>query len=141
MLKAAGIAPARIEGVPPRAIPLHPAAARLAVPAGGAPHAGDRSRRRAPPCGRTCALRRPTEIDYLQGAILALADKAGVAAPITERMLRLVKGAESAGAGSPGLRPDAGGERALKTDWERGRWTQMPSSSAAGSPGWSRRPS
>ena len=26
---------------------------------------------------------RPTEIDYLQGAILALADKSGVAAPMT----------------------------------------------------------
>ena len=31
-------------------------------------------------------LRRPTEIDHLQGAILALADKAGVAAPLTERI-------------------------------------------------------
>ena len=45
VLKATGIAPAGVEGVPPRAIPLHPAAARLAVPAGGAAHAGDRSRR------------------------------------------------------------------------------------------------
>jgi 2-dehydropantoate 2-reductase len=50
-------------------------------------------------------LRRPTEIDHLQGAILELADKAGVAVPLTERIVRLVKGAESAGAGSPGLEP------------------------------------
>jgi 2-dehydropantoate 2-reductase len=50
--------------------------------------------------------RRPTEIDHLQGAILALAGKAGVAAPLAERVLRLIKGAESARAGSPGLRPD-----------------------------------
>ena len=53
------------------------------------------------------ALRRPTEIDYLQGAILALAEKSGVAAPMT-RAHRCVssRSAQSAGAGSPRLRPE-----------------------------------
>ena len=46
---------------------------------------------------------RPTEIDHLQGAILALADKAGVAAPMTERIARLIKDAEERAAPA---RPD-----------------------------------
>ena len=104
VLQAAGIRPARIEGVPPRAIPrilrlpdwLFRLVARrmLAI-----------DPRARSSMWEDMRLRRPTEIDYLQGAILALADKAGMAAPLTERVLRLVKGAESAGAGSPGLRP------------------------------------
>ena len=42
VLKAADMRPARIEGVPPRAIPLDPAPAQRAVPPGGATHAGHR---------------------------------------------------------------------------------------------------
>jgi 2-dehydropantoate 2-reductase len=42
----------------------------------------------------------------MQGAILAFADKSKVPAPISERVLRLIKTAESAGTGSPRLRPD-----------------------------------
>jgi 2-dehydropantoate 2-reductase len=49
---------------------------------------------------------RPTEIDHLQGAILALADRTGVRAPLTERIVRLVKNAEAARAGSPRLTPE-----------------------------------
>jgi len=48
---------------------------------------------------------RSTEIDHLQGAILALAGKSGVAAPMTQRITRLIKEAESTRAGSPGLLP------------------------------------
>ena len=53
------------------------------------------------------ALRRPTEIDYLQGAILALADKVGRGGA-AHRAHRCAssRGAESAGAGSPELRPE-----------------------------------
>jgi 2-dehydropantoate 2-reductase len=50
--------------------------------------------------------RRPTEIDHLQGAVLDLAARSGVAAPVAERVLRLIKEAESAASGSPALRPD-----------------------------------
>jgi len=104
VLEAGGIHPTRIESVPPRAIPsilrlpnlLFRLVARRML-------AIDPQARSS--MAEDLRLRRPTEIDYLQGAILALADKAGVAAPLTERILRLVKGAESAGVGSPGLAP------------------------------------
>ena len=105
VLKAADLRPARIEGVPPRAIPailrLPNVLFRLVA----------RRMLAIDPQARSSMwedlrLRRPTEIDHLQGAILMLADKAGVAAPLTERILRLIKGAESAGAGSPRLGPD-----------------------------------
>jgi len=105
VLKATGIAPAGVEGVPPRAIPFilrlpdwlfrRVARRMLAI---------DPAARSS--MWEDLALRRPTEIDYMQGAILALAEKSGVAAPISERVLRLIKSAESAGAGSPKLRPE-----------------------------------
>jgi 2-dehydropantoate 2-reductase len=104
VLETAHIRPARIQSVPPRAIPfilrLPDAIFRLVA----------RRMLAIDPQARSSMwedlqLLRPTEIDYLQGAILALATKAGVATPITERVTRLIKGAESAGAGSPGLRP------------------------------------
>jgi 2-dehydropantoate 2-reductase len=104
VLKAARIRPAGIEGVPPRVIPLIlrlpdwlfrlVARRMLAVdPAARSSMWEDLLRGRA------------TEIDYLQGAILALASKVGVAASMTERIIRLIKEAEGAGAGSPGLEP------------------------------------
>jgi 2-dehydropantoate 2-reductase len=49
---------------------------------------------------------RQTEIDYLQGTVLELADAAGIAAPLTRRIVELVRAAEAAGSGPPGLRPD-----------------------------------
>jgi 2-dehydropantoate 2-reductase len=49
--------------------------------------------------------RRPTEIDYLQGEILRLAHACCVAAPISERLTKMVKAAEAAGKGSPRLQP------------------------------------
>jgi 2-dehydropantoate 2-reductase len=105
VLKATGIVPAGVEGVPPRAIPfilrlpdwLFRRAARRML-------AIDPAARSS--MWEDLALRRPTEIDYMQGAILALAEKSGVAAPISERVLRLIKSAQSTGAGSPKLRPD-----------------------------------
>jgi 2-dehydropantoate 2-reductase len=104
VLMAAGVQPARIEGVPMRAIPsilrLPDVLFRLVA----------RRMLAIDPQARSSMwedlrLGRPTEIDHLQGAILALADNAGIAAPLTERIARLIKGAESAGAGSPGLGP------------------------------------
>lgn len=104
VLKAVHIRPAGVEGVPPRVIPLIlrlpdwlfrlVARRMLAVdPAARSSMWEDLLRGRA------------TEIDYLQGAILALAEKVGVAAPKTQRIIRLIKEAEDARAGSPGLQP------------------------------------
>ena len=106
VLKATGIAPAAHRRRAAARDPLHPAAARLAVPAGGAPHAGDRSRTPAPPCGRIwrCAGRPRSTI--CRGRYWRWPTRSGVAAPITERVLRLVKSAESAGAGSPEAAPE-----------------------------------
>jgi 2-dehydropantoate 2-reductase len=50
---------------------------------------------------------RPSEIDDLQGAVLRLAALTGTAAPTVERVAALVREAESAGNGPPGLSPDA----------------------------------
>jgi 2-dehydropantoate 2-reductase len=105
VLKAAGIHPARIEGVPPSAIPrilrlpdwLFKRVARRML-------AIDPEARSS--MWEDLQRRRPTEIDHLQGAILTLAEKAGVRVPVTERIVRLVKEAEATRAGSPGLRPE-----------------------------------
>ncbi|MFV3073909.1 2-dehydropantoate 2-reductase [Niveispirillum fermenti] len=53
--------------------------------------------------------RRPTEIDRLQGAIVALAGRHSLSAPVNARVRDLVRQAEAAGTGSPGLPPDAVG--------------------------------
>ena len=49
---------------------------------------------------------RRTEIDYLQGVITRIADRHGLKAPLSERIVALIKHAEAAGKGSPGLTPD-----------------------------------
>jgi 2-dehydropantoate 2-reductase len=49
---------------------------------------------------------RRTEIDHLQGLIVALADKHGLKAPLSAATVALIRKAEQAGAGSPGLTPD-----------------------------------
>ena len=105
VLKAAGIRPARIEGVPPGAVPRilrlpdwlfrRVAASMLAI---------DPEARSS--MWEDLERRRPTEIDHLQGAILRLATKTGVRVPLTERIVRLVKEAEAARIGSPGLTPE-----------------------------------
>ncbi|QPF92342.1 2-dehydropantoate 2-reductase [Bradyrhizobium commune] len=48
---------------------------------------------------------RRTEIDYLQGAVIALAEQNNVAVPLMRRIVALVKEAESAAKGPPGLTP------------------------------------
>jgi 2-dehydropantoate 2-reductase len=50
--------------------------------------------------------RRPTEIEHLQGAVLTLAAKTGVRAPLNARIVELIKAAEAAKAGSPRLTPE-----------------------------------
>lgn len=48
---------------------------------------------------------RRTEIDYLQGAIIELAERHRLAAPLSRRILALIKQAEATGAGPPQLTP------------------------------------
>ena len=50
--------------------------------------------------------RRRTEIDYLQGVITEIADRHGLPAPLSRRIVALIKSAEAAGQGSPGLTPE-----------------------------------
>jgi 2-dehydropantoate 2-reductase len=48
---------------------------------------------------------RRTEIDYLQGVITEIADRRGLAAPLSRRIVKLVRKAEADGKGSPELTP------------------------------------
>ena len=49
---------------------------------------------------------RRTEIDYLQGVIVEIADRHGLPVPISRRVVALVRDAEADGKGSPRLTPD-----------------------------------
>jgi 2-dehydropantoate 2-reductase len=49
---------------------------------------------------------RRTEVDYLQGVITALAERRGLNAPLSRRIVDLIRQAESNGKGSPGLTPE-----------------------------------
>jgi 2-dehydropantoate 2-reductase len=48
---------------------------------------------------------RKTEIDYLQGAIIALAEQNNVDVPLSRRIVALIKQAEAAGKGPQRLTP------------------------------------
>lgn len=104
VLKAAGVRPARIEGVPPGAIPRI-----LRLPnwlfrrVAGRMLAIDPEARSS--MWEDLRAGRVTEIDYLQGAIAALAARHRVRIPITQRIVTLVKRAEAARSGPPGLEP------------------------------------
>jgi 2-dehydropantoate 2-reductase len=50
--------------------------------------------------------RRPTEIDYLQGVITEIAGRNRLDVPLSRRIVALIKRAEAAGNGSPGLTPE-----------------------------------
>ncbi|HMM87800.1 2-dehydropantoate 2-reductase [Bradyrhizobium sp.] len=49
---------------------------------------------------------RRTEIDYLQGVITGIAVRHGLKAPLSRRIVELIRRAEREGRGSPGLTPD-----------------------------------
>jgi 2-dehydropantoate 2-reductase len=49
---------------------------------------------------------RRTEIDYLQGVIIAIAERHGLQVPLSRRVLALVRTAEAAGNGAPHLTPE-----------------------------------
>jgi 2-dehydropantoate 2-reductase len=105
VLDGAGIKPAPIEGVAPATIPrilrlpnwLFRLVARRML-------AIDPQARSS--MWEDLERQRPTEIDYLQGAIIALAAKTDAAAPVAKAIVRLVKKAEAAHAGSPRLTPE-----------------------------------
>lgn len=104
ILQTAGVRPRPIDGVHPRMIPV---ALRLPNPLFRLP------------AGRMLAIdplarssmwddleeRRPTDVDDIQGAVLALAAKTAMAAPLTQRIKALMKTAEAAGRGSPRVAP------------------------------------
>ena len=50
---------------------------------------------------------RRTEIDYLQGVITEIAERRGLEAPLSRRIVELIRQAEPDGKGSPGLTPAA----------------------------------
>ncbi len=103
-LKAGGIKPVPANNVPPRLLPhilrLPDALFRIVA----------RPMLKIDPQARTSmwedlTLRRRTEVDYIQGAVIRLARKHGIEAPLCEKVLFLVKEAERAAAGPPGLSP------------------------------------
>jgi 2-dehydropantoate 2-reductase len=49
---------------------------------------------------------RRTEIDYLQGVITEIADRRGLQAPLSRRIVELIRKAEADGKGSPALTPE-----------------------------------
>jgi 2-dehydropantoate 2-reductase len=49
---------------------------------------------------------RRTEIDYLQGVIVQLAERHELPAPLSRRVVALIKSAEASGRRSPGLAPE-----------------------------------
>jgi 2-dehydropantoate 2-reductase len=104
-MTATGIQPAKLAGAPPSWLPTilrlpdwlfrRIAQRMLAVDAQARSSMWD-----------DLALGRLTEIDELQGAILRLSDKIGTRAPLTRKIVDLVRQAESRGVGSPRLDPD-----------------------------------
>lgn len=105
-MRANGIVPAKVTAVPPALLPhvlrlpdwlfLRLAKRMLAI---------DPEARSS--MWEDLARHRRTEIDDLQGAVVRLARKAGVAVPVTERVIALVRAVEAADAGSPRLAPEA----------------------------------
>ena len=49
---------------------------------------------------------RRTEIDYLQGVIVEIAARRGLDAPLSRRIVELIRQAEHEAKGSPGLTPE-----------------------------------
>ncbi|AZO17511.1 2-dehydropantoate 2-reductase [Mesorhizobium sp. M2A.F.Ca.ET.043.05.1.1] len=105
-MRAAGIAPARITGLPPALLPivlrlpdwLFGLLARrmLAIDPQARSSMWDDLKRG-----------RPTEIGELQGAVIRLARQVGIPTPMNERVTALVREAEAEKRGPPGLGPDA----------------------------------
>ena len=109
VLRAAKIRPARLGALP---VHVFPYALRLPTPI---VKLVARAQLKIDPEARSSMWedlekRRLTEIDYLNGEIVALAKTVGVAAPINERIVALVHEVEARGEGSPQLSPEAPSE-------------------------------
>lgn len=104
-MAAAGINPAKLAGVPPGLLPKilrlpdwlfrRVASRMLAVDPEARSSMWD-----------DLSLGRPTEIDEFQGAILRLSEQTGSKAPLTRRVVKMIREAETQKAGSPRLNPD-----------------------------------
>lgn len=102
VLHDAGMRPARLRGVPVRLMPtvlrLPTALVRLVT----------RAQMKVDPEARSSMWQdldrgRPTEVEYLNGEIVRIAERVGRAAPLNRRMVELVHDAERDGPGSPNL--------------------------------------
>lgn len=106
VLEAGGIAPAHLRGLPvgvmPRVLRLPDSIVRVIT---GAQMKVDPQARSS--MWEDLSRGRLTEVDFLNGEIVALAERAGVRAPINQRIVALVHEAEAKGQGSPGLDAEA----------------------------------
>ncbi len=104
VLKAAGIRPAKSTSAPPHFIPHI-----LRLPTPLFPRIASQMLTIDPKARSSMwddlNQGRLTEVDALQGAILDLAAQHKIAMPLMTKILDLIKSAEAAGAGSPGLSP------------------------------------
>ena len=104
VLKAAGIQPVAATAVPPSYVPTV-----LRLPDGLFRIVASRMLKIDPEARSSMwedfIRRRSTEVDYLQGAIVRLAERHGVEVPLSRSVLTLVRQAEAAGAGPPKLTP------------------------------------
>lgn len=103
-MRAAGIEPAKVSKVAPRFIPF---ILRLPTPIFRRVAA---AMLKIDPQARSSMwedlqLGRPTEVDYLQGAVVALARQHGLPAKLCEQVANAIHQAESTAAGSPQWRP------------------------------------
>jgi len=106
VMKAAGVEPTRLSGIPPK---LFPALLRLPSPI---LRVVSRIQLKVDPEARSSMHEdfvrgRLTEVDYLNGEIVALAKKTGVSAPLNARVVELIHEAEKKSAGPPNLSADA----------------------------------
>ncbi|MEM7136963.1 MAG: 2-dehydropantoate 2-reductase [Myxococcota bacterium] len=106
VLEAAGVRLAKFRGVPLRAMAwimkLPTPLFRVVI----------RAQLRIDPDSRSSMWQdlvrgRMTEIDYLNGEIVRLAEEHGIDAPLNRRIVALIRKAERAGTGSPDLSPEA----------------------------------
>ncbi len=106
VLRAAQIRPARLGPLPPQLFPTMLRLPSLLVRwLAGAQLEIDPDARSS--MWQDLDKRRLTEVDHLNGEIVALAAKHGVRAPLNERMVRLVHEAEARGEGPPNLSAEA----------------------------------
>jgi 2-dehydropantoate 2-reductase len=108
VLAAAGIKPARVGPLPPNLIPRFLAAPDFIFNTIGLKLQKIDAHARSS-MADDFAAGRPTEIDFLNGEIVKLAETTGRAAPVNSAIVRLVKDAEAGG------KRDWSGEELLQT--------------------------